>query len=107
MRSTPIRLLPLLLLAACPVNEDTFPEDAAEQVCIYVDECENALALLGVPDVESCTRELASDYEGDPSCTFVPKKARECLSSLRELARTCDGRHDARACRDAWDCSGS
>lgn len=106
MRPITTRLLPLLLLTACPMNEETFPEKAAEQLCIYADHCENALAVLGVPDVETCTQEYASDYEGGPSCTFVPSSARECLASLRETVRTCESQHyDDRACRKAWDCS--
>ncbi|MCB9680478.1 MAG: hypothetical protein H6733_03330 [Alphaproteobacteria bacterium] len=109
------RLLALssLLVAACSVDEDAFPEKVSRTYCAAVKACDLDLFwdtwAEGTPQ---CRLDVADDVNdqrygggGIAACSFDADLADACLSQLQ--AAGCDEVLDDlwfRDCVDAWDC---
>ncbi len=103
--------LPLLLLTACTVTEESFPDDFAASWCRSYASCDDREFHADFRDMEDCvaeTRDYVEDqaYGGSSQvCHFQEDLAATCITDLsRATCADIMSTYWKSRCTDAWDC---
>jgi len=78
----------VLLLAACGLTEDNFPQRRAEVYCPRYLECapQDTLDALGVATVDDCVALQTSGQATTEDCAFDARAAQDCLDVIEEVS---------------------
>ena len=84
-------LLVVLLLAACGVTQEDFPEAYAAAVCAKSDECDT-LGGMSIEDCEDAMATFAETVMLDGDCAYDPDAGKACIEETESSA--CDAPSD-------------